>query len=382
MPASDATILTVNAGSSSLRLALFRADAALTPVAAERYESADGDDARRLRDFVGSRAAGVVAVAHRVVHGGDTLIAPCRIGAHVETEIARLAPLAPLHNPTAGAWIRAARAALPSATQIAAFDTAFYAALPPVARRYALPAALAPVNVRYGFHGIAHEAMWRRWSGERRTAAEARVISFQLGAGCSVTALRAGRPVDTSMGFSPLEGLMMATRAGDVDAGLMLHLVRQLGMTPDRLDAILNRESGLLGASGASADMRVLLESDDPAAKLAIELYAYRARKYLGAYLAVLGGADAILFGGGVGEHAASVRTRILAGLAWAGIVLDPARNAAATAGDHRISADDSRIEVWSLAVDEASALARAAMDVMRSEHDIDTPSPFGRGPG
>mgnify|MGYP000044069415 CR=1 FL=1 len=370
MSTRDATILTVNAGSSSLRLALFRRDDSATPLAAERYEMVAGVDngVGRLREFLSATATDVVGVAHRVVHGGDTLTAPCRIDERVELEIERWAMLAPLHNPVALAGIRAARALLRDVPQIAVFDTAFYASLPAVARRYALPAALAPVNVRYGFHGIAHEAMSRRWRTLNPVSATgARVISFQLGAGCSVTAIRNGHALDTSMGFSPLEGLVMATRCGDIDPGLLLYLVRRMGIPPDRLDAILNRESGLLGASGASADMRVLLESDDPAAKLAIELYAYRARKYLGAYLAVLGGADAILFGGGVGEHAASVRARILADLEWAGIVLDPTRNELATAGECRISADDSRVQVWVLAADEASALARAAIDVLRA---------------
>jgi len=362
MPVSEPLVLTVNAGSSSLRLALFAADGALTPVAAAHYDATDSDAAARLREFVGARADAVSAVAHRVVHGGDALTAPCRIDDRVEAGIARLAPLAPLHNPRSLAGIRAARAALPGAIQVAVFDTAFYTALPEVARCYALPRELAPVNVRYGFHGIAHQSMWCRWSAARRDTGGARVISFQLGAGCSATATRGGRPVDTSMGFSPLEGLMMATRAGDVDAGLLLYLLRDMRMSPDRIDALLNKESGLLGVSGVSADMRALLESDDPAARFAVELYVYRARKYLGAYLAVLGGADAILFGGGVGEHAPAVRARILADMEWAGIALDPARNQAATAGDHCISADGSGVEVWALNVDEASELARAAV--------------------
>ena len=360
MSQHNRAILTVNAGSSSLRLALFQADAALRPIASARIETTDADATRAVREFVGSHE--VVAVAHRIVHGGDRLTTPCRIDADVEAEISRLAPLAPLHNPKALAWIRAARAVVAAAVPIAVFDTAFYADLPELARRSALPAALAAVNVRYGFHGIAHQAMWRRWCTRHCDAANARVISFQLGAGCSVTAQRGGRPVDTSMGFSPLEGLVMATRAGDVDAGLLLHLLREMRMTPDRLETLLNKESGLLGVSGASADMRALLDADDPAARFAVELYVYRARKYLGAYLAVLGGVDAILIGGGVGEHAPAVRARILADMEWAGVVLDPARNQAATAGDHCISADGSRAEVWAVSVDEAGELARAAL--------------------
>lgn len=198
--------------------------------------------------------------------------------------------------------------------QVAVFDTAFYAGLPQVAATYALPRSLcAEYGLRrFGFHGLAHDALWRRWrelSGAQQS--NSRVISLQLGAGCSITAMRNGKPLDTSMGFSPLEGLVMATRCGDVDPGLIVFLQRAKGLESAALERLLNRESGLLGVSGLSDDMRALLEAHSETARRAVDLYCYRARKYIGAYLMVLEGADAILFGGGVGENAPEVRARI-----------------------------------------------------------------------
>lgn len=366
MSVLSATILTVNAGSSSLRLAAFAFEGRLERLAAQRYDANTGDEAGRIRDFIQRHAIpAVTCVAHRVVHGGETLAAPCVVDARVEAEIERLAPLAPLHNPAALAGIRACRALLGAGVpQVAVFDTAFFARLPEVAHAYALPRALSAKHGlrRYGFHGIAHQAMWRRWRALGPELADGgRVISLQLGAGCSIAAVRDGRAVDTSMGFSPLEGLVMATRAGDVDPGLLLFLQRAEGFMPERLERLLNEESGLLGLSGLSGDMRRLLESDDPAARLALEVYGYRARKYIGAYLAVLGGADAVLFGGGVGEHAAPVRERILAGLEWAGIALDADANRDAVAREARISGRKSKVEVWVIPVDEAAILAQEA---------------------
>lgn len=327
-----------------------------------QHYSGEAQPEHILREFIGSER--VDAVAHRVVHGGTKLTAPCVIDAAVEAEIERLAALAPLHNPRALIWLRACRALLGKAVaQVAVFDTGFYAALPEVARSYALPQQLAQNHGlrRYGFHGIAHQAMWRRWRHLRPDIAKGgRVISLQLGAGCSITAIADGAPQDTSMGFSPLEGLVMATRSGDLDPGLLLYLLREGSMTVDELDRLLNKESGLRGMAGES-DMRKLLVSNEPAAQLAVELYCYRARKYVGAYLAVLGGADAIIFGGGVGEHAPEIRERILAGMEWAGIVLDRERNHAAVGAEACISRDDSRVTVWAIAVDESQLLAEEA---------------------
>lgn len=197
-----------------------------------------------------------------------------------------------------------------------------------------------------------------------------RLISLQLGAGCSMTATHAGRPLDTSMGFSPTEGLMMATRSGDVDPGLITYLQQHEGLAPAATEALLNRESGLRGVAG-EADMRMLLTRDDAAAKLALEMYCRRARKYLGAYLALLGGADAILFGGGVGENAPAIRGRILAGMEWAGIALDVERNAAATGTEACITGPNSHTQAWVIPVDEAAMLAQAAVAVIAGAHAI-----------
>jgi acetate kinase len=244
-----------------------------------------------------------------------------------------------------------------------------------VARTYAVPAAWAGRDAlrRYGFHGLAHGFLWQRWlelrTGGRAQPAAGRVISLQLGSGCSIAAIRDGRALDTSMGFSPLEGLVMGTRCGDVDPGLLLYLQRQHGWSAGELEQRLNRECGLLGLSGLSADVKVLLAAASgpasEAVQLALEIYCYRVRKYLGAYLIVLGGVDAILFGGGVGEHAPALRARMLEGLAWAGVVLDPLRNAAARGGDARIGADAAAVELAVLEVDESAVLLREARQVL-----------------
>lgn len=361
-------VLTVNAGSSSMRLALYaREGSGLRACGEARHESDAGDPRALLQAFL-DRHAGEPPrlVAHRVVHGGMHLTSTRRIGAEVEAEIERLVPLAPLHNPAALAWIRVCREVLGTdISQMAVFDTAFYAKLPEVAATYALPRELSARHRlrRYGFHGLAHQALWLRWRELRPDLLDGgRVISFQLGAGCSVTAIAHGQPLDTSMGFSPLEGLMMATRSGDVDPGLVSFLQHVESLKAADIEKLLNERSGLLGVSGVSGDMRKLLVRNDTHARLAVALYCYRARKYIGAYLAVLGGADAILFGGGVGENAAAVRADILEGLDWAGIRLDVAANTATIGREGRISDAGSRIEAWVIPVDEARILAREAL--------------------
>lgn len=365
------TVLTINTGSSSVRLAGFAHDGAeLRACGAERHDLGTGTPGELLTAFVKRHLpAPPLLVAHRVVHGGARLTSARRIDTEAEAEIERIAPLAPLHNPVALAWVRACREVLGAdMPQVAVFDTAFYAQLPEVAATYALPHELAARHEarRYGFHGLAHQALWSRWRALRPDIADGgRVISFQLGAGCSVTAIDCGRPLDTSMGFSPLEGLVMATRCGDLDPGVVTFLQRAESLSTADMERLLNENSGLRGVSGMSGDMRTLLATDDPRARLAIELYCYRARKYLGAYLAVLGGADAILFGGGVGENAVAVRAAILDGMDWAGIRLDTAANAALSGPEGRISKTDSRIEAWVIPVDESRILAQEALAAM-----------------
>jgi acetate kinase len=365
-------IVTVNTGSTSVKLAAFdsRGGGPLRQLVRERCEPDDAEAVRILRGFLARTPTGDVrAVAHRVVHGGERFKTTVRVTAAAESELRDLSALAPLHNPRALEWIAAARVACgEEVEQVAVFDTAFFASLPRVAAEYAVPRSLgvdAGVR-RYGFHGLAHESMWRAWRALRPDLEHGgRIITLQLGGGASAAAIHRGQPVDTSMGFSPLEGLVMGTRSGDVDPAVVPFLAGRFGETADRIVEQLNTASGLLGVSGVSDDVSSLLRDPSAAARFALELYAYRARKYVGAYLAVLGGCDAVLFGGGVGEHVPQVRAAILEGMQWAGIELDPDANARAMGGDARISAAASRVAVHIVCIDEDHALARAAVEVL-----------------
>ncbi|GBE58028.1 acetate kinase [bacterium BMS3Abin01] len=358
------SLLTINAGSSSVRLALYEyRDDRLELVARARHDGVDEADAALLREFLGASATDVGRVVHRVVYGGSRLGEACVIDEQVERDIERLKPIAPLHNPLALRWVRACRKVFGGdVTQVAVFDTAFFAALPEVASTYALPRTLCREFGlrRHGFHGIAHSVMLRQWRTARPDlSAAGKVITIQLGSGCSITAVDGGQARDTSMGFSPLEGLVMATRSGDLDPGLITYLQRHAGKTLEDIDHLLNEESGLKGISEQSGDMRVLLESEDAAARLAVDIYCYRVRKYTGAYLAVLGGADGVVFGGGVGENSPAVRRKILEGMDWLGISLDQDLNERAVGMDAAISASGSRIEVRVVCVDESAEMAR-----------------------
>jgi acetate kinase len=361
-------VLTVNSGSTSVKLALYDASSTADPVrlASEHHSGRNLDPQRLLRAF-GAPLHGVpTAIAHRIVHGGTRFTQPTCIDAEVLAAIEQLSPLAPLHNPEALRWVKAAREVWGEETpQIAVFDTAYFAKLPRVAAEYALaPHQGVDQSVRrYGFHGLAHEALWRRWCGWYPGLVRGgRLITLQLGGGCSIAAIDHGAPADTSMGFSPLEGLVMATRSGDVDAAIVPHLQRRLGKTADEVIELLNGGSGLAGLSGSAADPGQLAADPSPGAQFAIDLYCYRIRKYIGAYLAVLGGCDGILFGGGVGEHVPAVRARALANLEWAGIVLDPVLNDAAREGEARISDRSAKVAVHVAAVDEERVLLDAAV--------------------
>jgi acetate kinase len=360
-------LLTVNVGSSSVRLSVY-ADGAQC-LASAHHSGSETNIGQWVMPLL--KQAGinhVDAVGHRIVHGGERFQRSCRIDETVYAALEQLTELAPLHIPHALAWVKACSQQFGSSiVQVAVFDTAFFAALPPVARTYALPAQLVRKHSlhRYGFHGLAHQILWRQWQARSALKRPAqRVISLQLGSGCSIAAILDGAPQDISMGFTPLEGLVMATRSGDLDPGAVLYLQRQEALSPAQTEALLNDQSGLLGISGHSGDMRELLGSQDPAARLAVDVYCYRARKYLGAYLAVLGGADAILFGGGVGENAPLIRARILSGLEWAGIQLDTVKNAAAAA-PARFDAADSSVQLWALPVDESQLVAEETRAVL-----------------
>lgn len=374
-------VLTVNAGSSSLRLADYVLDTEPSCVADTHLSPPPARDPDVLADFVRRHALGVpTLVMHRVVHGGLHLQAPCWIDADVESEIDRLRVLAPLHNGVALDWIRAAREAFgPEIRQAACFDTGFYAELPPAAVHYAVPREWSEKHQlrRYGFHGLAHQSMLDQWRARSHRDRDCRVISLQLGAGCSMTATDHGWPVETSMGFSPLEGLMMATRCGDLDPAAILYLIDEAGFSPAELGWMLNESSGLRGVSGQSGDMQALLENETGDAALAVAMFCHRVRKYLGAYLAVLGGADAILFGGGIGEHAAVIRARVLDHFDWAGIRLDAARNDTVSPEiGGALHAEDSAVEIWVVPTDEARVMAEAARGLLAADLQFATPSP------
>jgi acetate kinase len=365
-------LLTVNTGSSSIRLEAFTLNGqSPSSIQAKHYELDQRSPEKILREYLDEfEFSKVDAVSHRVVHGGTTLVEPSLIVARVEIEIERLIPLAPLHNPVALNWITACRDLFGQhVPQIAVFDTAFYVSLPAVAATYALPAEFSKTyNIRrYGFHGLAHQALWQRWLelDPDRGDNDRRAVSMQLGAGCSITAIRNGQPQDTSMGFSPLEGLVMATRSGDIDPGLIIYLEKQYDLSPSTIEEILNHKSGLLGLSGKSADMRTLLEMESPQAELAVSLYCYRIAKYIGAYFTILGGSDALLFGGGVGENAPVVRKRIMDALRWCGVELDDRANEQVSGKERKISSTGSKIEAWVIPVDEATILAKEAAVVL-----------------
>jgi acetate kinase len=314
------------------------------------------------------------AVGHRVVHGGEQFREPVVIDDDVVEAIDRLAELAPLHNPGSIAGIEGTRAVMEShIPMVAVFDTAFHHLIPARASAFAIDIDLARKHGirRYGFHGIAHASLARICAAAiHRPLVQLRLITLQLGNGCSATAIDRGRSVDTSMGFTPLEGLVMGTRSGDVDAAVVGHLVRG-GLSIEEVERLLNERSGLLGVSGVSHDMRELLKAvegrPDSRAALALDMFCYRVRKYIGAYLAVLGGADALVFGGGIGERSAIVRTKICAGMDWCGIRLNPIRNETAVTlaqGDAmKISEEDAPLACYVAGVDEEVEIARATRD-------------------
>lgn len=315
-----------------------------------------GDEARLQKGQV-------AATGHRVVHGGERYSAPIRLTQSAFDELKSISGLAPLHNPPALAVMETVGDAFPDVPMVAVFDTAFFHDLPDVAQRYAIPREWTESHGirRYGFHGIAHEYL----AGALAAAGcGSRAITLHLGQGCSAAALDEGRPVDTSMGFTPLEGLVMGTRAGDLDAAAIVYLTR-LGYSPRELEDALNRCSGLLGLSGRSDDVRELLELEengDPDAALALAVFCTRIRKYIGAYAAVLGGLDAIAIGGGIGENSPPIRERLLERLEWLGIKLDTQANSACRGECSRISAAGSAVDVRVVRVNEEPAIARAVL--------------------
>jgi acetate kinase len=361
-------VMTLNSGSTSAKLAAYDTAASDVParLESEHYSGAEIEPRAVLATFLRKLRLPPDVVAHRVVHGGTHFTGPVHIDDAVVADLGKLSELAPLHNPKALEWIEAARAACGNeVAQVAVFDTSFFAGLPRRAAEYALPARIGVEHAvrRYGFHGLAHEAMWRRWCELYPTLpGGGRLITVQLGGGCSITALDKGAPVDNSMGFSPLEGLVMATRSGDVDPSILPYLQKRLSLSGQQVIELLNLESGLTGLShGKSGNPAELLADPTPQSQFAVELYCYRLRKYIGAYCAVLGGCDGIVFGGGVGEHVPEVRERALTGMEWAGIELDLAANRAARGPEAAIQSSRSKVRVQVVPVDEERVMVRAA---------------------
>jgi len=324
-----------------------------------------------------SAPSDIQAVGHRVVHGGERFTKSTLVDPIVWHALEELIDLAPLHNPHNLRGITAARAVLGDAIpQVAVFDTAFHQTLPETAYLYAIPYQLyRRYRVRrYGFHGTSHRYVafrYRQLTG--RTREQTRIITLHLGNGASACAIVDGKSVDTSMGFTPLEGLVMGTRSGDLDPAILDFIGAKEGMSSREVDTLLNKQSGLLGVSGLTPDMRELLAEEsangDRRARLAIDLFCYRARKYIGSYLAAMNGADAIVFAGGIGENSSAVRARICAGLDWLGIQVDDERNATLhDCAEGRFDRDGSRVQLWVIPTDEELLIARDTWRVVVGE--------------
>ena len=307
----------------------------------------------------------ILAVGHRVVHGGADFTAPVRVTPEVLSSLDRLCPLAPLHQPHNLAAIRHMAQWHPELAQVACFDTAFHAEQPAVERTLALPRALTQQGVRrYGFHGLSYEYIASQLPALMGEAAQGRIIVAHLGSGASLCAIHQGRSVASTMGFSALDGLMMGTRCGSLDPGVLLYLMQDRGMDAAALTRLLYKESGLLGVSGISADMAALLTSSAPQAAEAVDLFIHRIVREVGALTAVLGGLDALVFTAGIGEHAAPVRARVAQALGWLGLTIDAEANARHAA---LISAADSRVQVRVVPTDEEAMLARHTQDALQA---------------
>ena len=382
-------VLVINSGSSSLKYRLFDAADERTiasglierigeppsteaSVSVADHTSAFGVMLDELRAQGLDPAEGLVAIGHRVVHGGERFVEPTLVTDEVKRQIEELSALAPLHNPPNLAGIAAAESTFPGVPQVAVFDTAFHSTLPPAARTYAIDAELAKRHGirRFGFHGVS----FRYVAGETaralgRPLEELKLIVLHLGNGASACAVNGGYSVETSMGLTPLEGLMMGTRGGDIDPGVLIHLQREAGLTADNLDAVLNHGSGLLGLGGFGdiRDVQSAAHRGDERAALAIEVYQHRIRGYVGSYLAQLGRADAIVFTAGVGENNAGIRAGALAGLEEFGIRVDPVRNESMSHESRVISAEGARVTVLVIPTNEELEIARQAMQALTS---------------
>ena len=354
-------VLTVNTGSSSVKLRVLDADDRVVTT----RDSTPDDLADDVADLVGN----VDAVGHRIVHGGPDHVAPEPVTDALLGDLRALTPLAPLHQPIALDAVIAVRRVAPELPAVTCFDTAFHADLPAAARTFAMPREWRERHDlrRYGFHGLSYAWSTRR-AAELLGAQDRRLVIAHLGSGASLAAVRAGRPVDTTMGLTPLDGLVMATRSGSVDPGLLLHLLRK-GASVDDLDELLERQSGVLGLSGVSADLRSVIaarDGGDERARLAVDVFVHRLVTGIGAMVGALGDLDAIVFTGGIGEHSAEVRARAAGAFAWAGAVIDERANATAS-GDVDISGTDASVRVLVVTAREDLVIARAARTLIGS---------------
>jgi acetate kinase len=359
-------ILVLNCGSSSLKYTLYWGD---SPSQSHHgvvdrvldYASALEGVVSRMQQLAAGQETVIKAVGHRVVHGGTAFHEPVVVDQRVLETLRQNVHLAPLHNPSNMLGVKHAARVLPAAVQVAVFDTAFYHDLPRRARTYAIPeSAAADEGIRrYGFHGISHSYVTRLAVGMLPGSdASGRIISCHLGNGCSITAVDAGQAVDTSMGFTPLEGLVMGSRCGDLDPGIIIDLLSPegAGMSLEEVDDLLNRRSGLLGVSGISADVRELLtarEDGNHRAALALELFTYRLKKYIGSYHAILGGADAVVFTAGIGENSPEIRAEALGGMEELGYVVDPAANQGALGVKADITGEGGKVRILVIPTDE-----------------------------
>jgi len=411
MMSDAAALLVLNAGSSSLKFSLFHLEApgvlhsvvrgqvdglgarprwaatdgsgrSLAQPAPGLGEVQDAGDAARLaaawlHDHY--RLERVSAVGHRVVHGGAVFSQPVRVNEAVLIELERLVPLAPLHQPHNLAAIRALRAWQPDLPQVACFDTAFHRTHPPLADLYALPRRFYDAGVRrYGFHGLSFEYLASVLPQVAPELARGRVVALHLGNGASLCALRAGRSVDATMGFSTLDGIPMGTRPGAIDPGVLIYLLRQHQLSHDELETLLYRQSGLLGLSGVSHDMRLLLDSTQPEAVQAVDFFVWRVAKEIGALAASLGGLDGLVFTAGIGENSAVLRARIVRACTWLGLELDPEANAA---GGPCLTTPGSRASAWVIPTNEELMIARHTLACL-SQDDPRAVSTAGSTPG
>ncbi|SOX51934.1 acetate kinase [Mycobacterium ahvazicum] len=382
---AERTVLVINSGSSSLKFQLLQPDSGITrargvigEIGEPSGRAADHEEALRLafhqlaEDGIDLKSSGLLAVGHRVVHGGSDFYRPTLLDDERIAELEKLSELAPLHNPPALQGIKVARKLLPDVAHIAVFDTAFFHHLPAAAATYAMNRELAERYRirRYGFHGTSHRYVSEQAAAFLGASPDSlNQIVLHLGNGASASAIAGGRPVDTSMGLTPLEGLVMGTRSGDIDPGVISYLWRSANMDVEAIESMLNNRSGVWGLAGERDFRRLhaMIESGDSSAQLAYDVFIHRLRKYIGAYLAVLGHTDVLTFTAGIGENDAVVRRDAVTGLEELGIVLDEGRNQSKSKGAQRISADHSPIAVLVVPTDEELAIARDCAELLAS---------------